>query len=846
MITIRQAMNKILSACDGAVNQDGIGFNGMDSRFAREMSQKLSWTPKMERSVHKMMQKYKSQLAQNGIVYVDLYWEYQPDNEDSTDHLGNVIAGLKKLVKKVEKEKVQPLRSKRGSMTVEYDGKHFFFYASIEFREEASSIPLAKWDKERRYWKYPRNLGVVESLATWSKSKLIHMDAKTITGCLEIITETQSNQLMDGNLQEAMQRIQEIKDTQVMDITAPLLYENLHNNDMYNHQKRAFAIGMAIDSSGSLMEMGTGKTIPAVGVSGQRYLNGQVKKLLIICPKSVIPVWPKEYDRFAGFDYSITMLRRRSKFKGMPEYVEGTGLQILVMTYNSTWETDDGGRVIPYQMLVDWDPDMIILDESHNIKNGRSNQAKAIHRLGDRARYKQILTGTPVSESPMDIWSQGRFLYPQIFGYKFSQFRDQHAVMGDYSQVKRLKKGSPEIIANMIHSISYRVTKKDSGLNLPKTTDEYRYCELSPATRKIYDAMEEEFIVEWEEGAEFVSAPIVITQMLRLQQIAGGFVPTVIMDEHTDNLIKSVRQVGTDKLEVMREIFEELPKGKKLVIFCRFLPEIDAIVAMSEKMGFVTDSIRGKKKNRGEAVEKFQTGDTQIMVIQIRTGGVGITLTAANTAVIYSTSHSSLDYEQAKARLDRIGQTDPVTFIHVIAEGTIDELIIESLKEKKSMAELVMDAVRTITQRGGSNMGKPKIVDENPAIANRLQKLKESIEKGEVPNMDVQDVPDDEDGEEVNMTITVTKGGQQVFSTSGDKGSGKEKPIKEKRDRSSSAPKNDGPVITIKDLADELDLDATQLRKLLRGSDIEKPSGRWEWDPAHPDLVKIRKMGEAG
>jgi SNF2 family DNA or RNA helicase len=148
-------------------------------------------------------------------------------------------------------------------------------------------------------------------------------------------------------------------------------------------------------------------------------------------------------------------------------------------------------------------------------------------------------------------------------------------------------------------------------------------------------------------------------------------------------------------MDVLRYFMEDYPKGKKLVIFARFLAEIAAIKEMLEKMGITVATLTGATIDRGAVVDAFQNGtDPQVLVAQIATGGVGITLTAADTVVFYSVGYSYEDYHQARARVHRIGQKNKVTYVNLVARKTVDESIVEALQEKKNVADVVVDRIK--------------------------------------------------------------------------------------------------------------------------------------------------------
>src|SRR5690606_23979311 len=184
-----------------------------------------------------------------------------------------------------------------------------------------------------------------------------------------------------------------------------------------------------------------------------------------------------------------------------------------------------------------------------------------------------------------------------------------------------------EELVEKVSQIAFRI-RKDECLDLPDTLDQFRYVRLEPEARALYDEMLEKAIIRFSEG-EQVTAPIILTEMLRLQQITGGFLPVG----------DGVRQVSKAKLEALKDVLEDLKDaGKQVVVFARFRPEVEAIAEVARGLGLTTFTLTGETstEDRGRGIRGFQEGKIQVFIAQIATGGIGITLTAADTAIFYS------------------------------------------------------------------------------------------------------------------------------------------------------------------------------------------------------------------
>ena len=435
---------------------------------------------------------------------------------------------------------------------------------------------------------------------------------------------------------------------------------------------------------GFLYEMGCGKTLTAIATMGAAYQMGAIKKVLIVAPTSVCSVWPKEFDEYADFKYNVAVLlgekqKRLATLRSLDAF-PFKALRVAVINYESTW------REGLYEALQEWAPDMVIADESQRIKEPSAKQSKALHRLGDIAKYKLILSGTPIQNNAIDLFSQYRFLDPTVFGTNFYAFRSRYAIMGGFDRRQIVGYKDLDKLIQKEHSIAYRVTK-DEALDLPEPTFLNRYIPLEGAAKNLYDRIKRDSFAELENGGQ-ITAPTVLTKLLRLQQFTGGFIQA---DEGTRPEL-----VFKGKIDALGDILDDyvIDAGKKLVIFCRFRPEIDLIGEALKKRRIKYAAIFGdiKIEDRGPIVADFQNNpETKVFLAQIDTAGLGITLTAADTCVYYSVNFNYAAYSQSLARIHRIGQRNACTYIHLVVEKSIDETVLKALARKEDLAKTVVD-----------------------------------------------------------------------------------------------------------------------------------------------------------
>lgn len=460
----------------------------------------------------------------------------------------------------------------------------------------------------------------------------------------------------------------------------------------YQHQKIAFNFALQkLEEQGCaalLMDMGLGKSLTSIAITGQLFNDKKIERVLVICPTSIIGVWLEEFKKFADFDYYIeaiigtTMSKRKDKLKLLCHKI---GLKVAIINYEATWRME--------KELNIYKPDIIICDESQKIKNPSASQSKTIHRLGVKAKYKIILTGTPVQNSPMDVFSQWKFLDPNIFGLSFYAFRNHYAVMGGYYNHQILRYKNMDELTSKAHSVAYRITKEEA-LDLPEQIFLNRYCELESTARKIYDTVVKESYAELMDGE--ITATNVLTKLMRLSQIAGG---------HVKDDEGRMQVISKSKLNELKDIMEDviIDNKKKLVIFARFIPEIESIKSLAREMDIRYSYITGeiKTEERSEMCSKFQNDNNiKLFIAQIQTAGLGITLTAADTAVFYSLDFNYANYSQAIARTHRIGQKNTCTYINLIATETVDEKILKALESKQDIAKNIVDNWRDYFKKG--------------------------------------------------------------------------------------------------------------------------------------------------
>jgi SNF2 family DNA or RNA helicase len=322
----------------------------------------------------------------------------------------------------------------------------------------------------------------------------------------------------------------------------------------------------------------------------------------------------------------------------------------------------------------------LILDESTAVKNFKSQQSRACYNISTSVPRKFILSGTPIMNSPLDIFAQYKILSPLIFGLSFYRFRNRYAVMGGWNYKVAIQWKGMEDLKRRVFECATRKTK-DECLDLPDKLYQVIKVDLTDEQKEIYKSLKEQFIYEFKDI--IVTAPIVLTRLMRFSQITAGFTKDVEGIEHAFK--------KNPKVDWLIEFLNDLDVTRKVVIFCRFRHEITMVEEALRKARIKYVSVHGGVSDRIPVIKAFNNdASIRCFIGQQQTAGIGINLTSASYCVFLSNSYSYGDRIQAEDRTHRIGQTRNVTYIDVLARGTVDEGIHKALRKKESLSAMVM------------------------------------------------------------------------------------------------------------------------------------------------------------
>ena len=553
-------------------------------------------------------------------------------------------------------------------ITIKTSGDTFTVEAPWTLRDLCRAIPgCGFFDHQARAWQYP---AIPETAVALSDAFVGHAP----------VTDAEFDRLVAEGRPVVVPESTEHLEPPPLVKTKPWA----HQISGY-HMIRAQAATMLND------DMGVGKTKTVIDA----IVNLECQRTLIVCPKSVLAVWPAEFEKHAARPVRVVVLDTGTVAKRTIQADLAIKLAFarreplaLVVNYEAAW------RLPLARLLIDRHWDMIVADEIHRIKSATGKASKYMHRLG-RCAERRVgcaerrvgLTGTLMPHSPLDVFGAYRFLDPRIFGTSWTLFRARYSLMGGFvppgrrSGVQVLGFQNLDELHRKVFSIGRRIEKRDV-LDLPPVLHETRYVELGAKAARVYRDLEKDFIAQVEAG--IVTASNALTKLLRLQQVTSGYVR--LDTEETNGKIVDVA-IDNSKANAFGEILEDLPRDESVVVFCLFHHDLDVIGEVARDIGRISYELSGRMN---ELCEWQQAGEGSVLAVQIKAGGVGIDLTRAAYCVYYATGFSNGDYEQSLARLDRPGQTRSVTYIHLIARGTIDERVREALALRRNIVQHVL------------------------------------------------------------------------------------------------------------------------------------------------------------
>ncbi len=468
---------------------------------------------------------------------------------------------------------------------------------------------------------------------------------------------------------------------------------------LLEHQKKAVEFAKSNPAVGLFFEMGTGKTLTAIKMLEDRFTESrQILPTLILCPKIVCTNWRNEFQKFSHVpkqNIHVLLGSGAQRLKILKNAVMVSPNQIFIMNYEGLQMKEVFGVLKSLSLKC------MVLDEAHRIKDPGGARAKLALDLAYGVRYKYALTGTPILNSLMDIFNIFKFLdNGKTFGENFYRFRSRWFIDENSRFAGRhnyFPKWAPRPEAfdefnKIIYTICLRA-KKSECLDLPKFTEENVYVQLGADQARMYKEMKKDFLTYvatlTESGEpQAVVAQLAVTKSLRLLQIVTGHAKT--------DAGEIFRVKDNPRLKALEELLEEHAPEHKIIVWSIFKENYQEIKEACANLKLKYSELHGGilDRDRDEMIRSFQEEpEVRVMIANQQAGGIGVNLTASDLSIFYSRSFNFEHDEQAEGRNYRKGSEvhKSVTRINIVAEGTIDELVAESLLTKEKVSLKILD-----------------------------------------------------------------------------------------------------------------------------------------------------------
>lgn len=406
-------------------------------------------------------------------------------------------------------------------------------------------------------------------------------------------------------------------------------------------------------------------------------------KILVFAPLSACKNWKDEFLKFSNIpENKILVLTMHGKKRH--ELLKNFSSGVVITNYEATTTKTF------YPTLKEWGAEILVLDESHLLKNATTSRFKLITPIADSAKFRYILTGTPIANSPMDLYGQFRIMDKgENFGNNFFAFKnrfcwDRNAFMPRHCYFPKweIKQSMMPVITEVVNKNS-SIVKKEDCLDLPPLMNIPVNVELSKEQRDIYETMKRDFVVEAK--GILVKAEFAMTKTLRMQQIIAGFLSNSSGDKPVNLKIP--------RIESLSDLISGL-QGKKVIIWSNFVPTYKMIeeVCLDHKRKVVMLTGEQTVTEKQRSIDDFCKGDADIFISNPAAGGTSINLIESSYSIYYSRGYSLTHYIQSQARNYRAGSNihDRITHYNLVATDTIDEVILKALNSKQDVAESVL------------------------------------------------------------------------------------------------------------------------------------------------------------
>lgn len=485
---------------------------------------------------------------------------------------------------------------------------------------------------------------------------------------------------------------------------------------LWGHQREA--VDFALERSAALFAhgMGSGKSLTTIATLEA----SEASRVLIAAPKSVVEVWPDQFAQHAGRDWHIWAgqvlgargpLKNPSVDRRAAACVDGYSAALrlgrpyaAVVNYEAAWQGDMAAALLG----TPWDT--LVVDESHRVKSPSGKASKLLARIAARVRERGgrvlLLTGTPMPHTPLDLWAQMRALDGgERLGTSYQRFCQAYGAPEEirvaggnlrtvYKGIRPDRRAAFEArCADVIHHVTTAEV-----IDLPPAIDTYVSFDLRPSTAKVYAQLERDMVAELGSGA-LATASNAMVLPLRLAQVTSGYLP----DADTGEPHAIDPDALPEKIVALEERLGDIDQHEPVVVFCRFRRDLDNLRELAQRTGRVYGELSGRTRDGMDGPR--MAAHVTLLGCQLQAGGVGIDLTRAAHVVFMSLDFKLAEYQQARARAHRPGQTRPVVYHHLLARDSIDWAIWGALRKREEIVDAVIAALR---ERSAGPLGTPE------------------------------------------------------------------------------------------------------------------------------------------
>lgn len=560
----------------------------------------------------------------------------------------------------------------QSDMRVTYDEGHFYVALPYALNHLLDELPEKRWQKRGAMWKVPAN---------WRSAPVLLDKCGGFKWTDAAIAAAES-------IDDAPPQLDKPLDPSFLE-HVPFIYEP------FAHQKDLYCKAYNQDAFAVFFEQGLGKTKSTIDMHCMWKDTDKIDASVIFCPVSIRQVWVKEWATHSWINADVQMMNPQGKISWKDDHHRVLICGIESLSQGRTFES-------LLKLLPSLGRIAGALDESSRAKNHKAKRTERLVEVFSSFTRRWILTGTPVTQGMEDLYSQFQVINPALISLtSYYAFRNRYCQL---ESIRGAPPGAVKIVGyknvnelmKLIEPWSLRREKEDC-LDLPEKTFEVRRVQMTSDQTKAYKELKEYL---WTQiGEDKIEVQSVLEAYTRLQQITGGFYPVPKLSNKNGKEVITYEQRplpgSNPKLNELMQTLGDM-NGRKVIVWVRFLSEVSLIEESLTKEGVNFAVFHGGKTEdeKKEAVDAFQGGGASILVATYA-AAYGLTLTDAHTAVYFSLDFSLEKYLQSQDRIHRIGQTISCSYILLACGGTVDDDVVEALQNKKSLADVVSDRIKS-------------------------------------------------------------------------------------------------------------------------------------------------------